>query len=223
MIKLLIIDLYGTILDIKTDEYAEQTFLDFAELLKARHDIVLKDVSDFRDAFIKHIDAMRAPAEEDITPLFSEYFKVPHSKGREIAYTFRIASRGKIGLKKDALEVLPRLSARYRAVLLSNAQESFTKPEINLFKLGRFFKKQYISSRLGLAKPSVKLFERIMKEEGVKPEECVMIGNDFDIDIAGADKAGLHCIFIGDAPPARKVEFFAQDFFAVEKIIYGLQ
>jgi HAD superfamily hydrolase (TIGR01549 family) len=86
----------------------------------------------------------------------------------------------------------------YRLFLLSNTNsihirafthyldETYGK---NLFK--DLFEKVYYSSQIGLRKPTRKVFDFVMKENGIKASETLFIDDSLQ-HIEGAQKAGLH-------------------------------
>ncbi len=65
-----------------------------------------------------------------------------------------------------------------------------------------WFSHFFSSKDLGYAKPDPRFFSRICDETGLKPEECIMIGNDYDKDICGAKLAGMRTVFYRHAGSA---------------------
>lgn len=63
-----------------------------------------------------------------------------------------------------------------------------------------FFETLFISGQIGAEKPSAVYFDRCMERlPGVRPEQCLMIGDSLTADIAGGRAAGMHtCWFDPD-------------------------
>lgn len=78
-----------------------------------------------------------------------------------------------------------------RLFLLSNAQNCFTVPELRLLGLAESFDQIFLSSDFGCKKPSAAFFHAAMEKSGLAAEELVMVGNDPDADIRGADRCGI--------------------------------
>jgi FMN phosphatase YigB (HAD superfamily) len=62
----------------------------------------------------------------------------------------------------------------------------------------------FTSKELGAVKPDSRFFTEALQRIGVAPNECVMVGNDYEKDIAGAKQAGLHTVWLvaGASVPA---------------------
>lgn len=95
------------------------------------------------------------------------------------------------------LELLKQLKPRYRLFLLSNTNETHvTEFEKHLLQsrgyanLEPFFEKVYYSCRMGMRKPDTEIFERVLKENNLVPEETVFI-DDTIHHVEGALKTGI--------------------------------
>jgi putative hydrolase of the HAD superfamily len=62
-------------------------------------------------------------------------------------------------------------------------------------KIDHFFTYSYTSKELGANKPDPRFFQQLLSNMGVKAEECIMIGNDYEKDIIGANQAGIQAIW----------------------------
>lgn len=204
----LIFDLYGTLVDIHTDENAsvwEKTAIFFgfygarytgAELkrafsaaLSAREATAGQSYECFPDVPVELVMAellRRQGVEENADAL-----------GFQAAQLFRVLSIDYIRLYPQVLETLAHLRKKgYRLWLLSNAQRAFTAYELRHLGLDRQFHGIYISSDYGCRKPDVRFYRALMDEQGLDPEKCLMIGNDRQTDIAGAEAAGLATLYM---------------------------
>ena len=94
---------------------------------------------------------------------------------------------------RRTLDGLKRRGARL--FLLSNAQSCFTVPELRLLGLTDSFEQIFLSSDFGCKKPSSAFYRAAMARAGVSAEEIVMVGNDPDADIRGADRCGIQSRF----------------------------
>ncbi len=59
-----------------------------------------------------------------------------------------------------------------------------------------FFDVVATSEELGYSKPHTRIFEYAMEEVGLKPEECVMVGDRLDTDILGGNRAGMTTVLM---------------------------
>jgi putative hydrolase of the HAD superfamily len=59
-----------------------------------------------------------------------------------------------------------------------------------------YFDPIVISSDVGIRKPAGRIFEMVLEEWGLTPQEVVMIGDTLRADILGAQWAGLHHIWL---------------------------
>jgi putative hydrolase of the HAD superfamily len=65
-----------------------------------------------------------------------------------------------------------------------------------------------ISAAAGVRKPTPSLFEGILRQWWIEPAEAVMVGDLLGEDILGAQRAGLHQIWVrADADPGFNAEF----------------
>ncbi len=118
----------------------------------------------------------------------------------ETAWAFRRASTTHLRAYAGAGELLDALRAAGKTViLLSNAQGCFTRPELALLGLAERFDRIYISSEVGFQKPDARFFTAPLRELGLEAADCLMIGNDPVCDVGGAAAVGMDAVYIHSA------------------------
>ena len=242
----LVFDLYGTLVDIHTEENDlvwEKTALYFG-FYGAHYET--KELKTAFEAALKQREAKAGqsyecypdiPFELIMAQLFREKgVENAETLGVNAAQLFRICSIEYVRLYPGVREALARLrQAGYRLWLLSNAQRVFTAFELRHLGLGEEFDGIYISSDYGFRKPDGRFFGALLQERGLDAEKCLMIGNDLQTDIAGARAAVLATLYMHTelTPPSqrkadpgmntqRHYEFEGDDWQAIEALIHAI-
>lgn len=202
----LIFDLYGTLVDIHTEESDlvwEKTALYFGFYGAHYTGPQLKDA--FRDAMgrreVKAGQSYECFPDIPFEQVMEELFLAKGVEGKDLgvnaAQLFRIASMEYIRLYPGVTEALDALRRHgFRLWLLSNAQQVFTAYELTHLGLGRQFDGIYLSSDYGCRKPDIRFYRALMEDRHLNPSACLMIGNDRETDIAGAKAAGMDTLYL---------------------------
>lgn len=209
MYKNYIFDLYGTLVDINTNEYKYSLWKNMAmiytmggaaytpaELKKSYSRLLQEAISRVpSDQYTTH-------PEPQISFVFERLFTekgVPCDSAAAAAMgrTFRALSIKYIRLYAGVHELFDAIHAHGgKAYLVSNAQRIFTEPEIRMLGIYDEFEDVMISSDEGCAKPDIRFYQRILQKHGLKPEESIMIGNDYITDIRGSYEAGMDSLYL---------------------------
>jgi HAD superfamily hydrolase (TIGR01549 family) len=100
----------------------------------------------------------------------------------------------------EAQAVLTTLNARYAVALITNTQGQRTSEthRINYFpELEKFFKLIVVAGEGEIpAKPDPEPFRRCLAKLEIAPSEAVYVGDDYRIDVCGAQAAGMHAVWI---------------------------
>ena len=107
------------------------------------------------------------------------------------AFDAYYTARNEVELYPDALAALERLAARYPLVSISNGNA-----DLERIGLKRFFRHSISSRALGVAKPAPPIFHAACAELGLAPHEMLHVGDDPELDVAGARAAGLRCVWL---------------------------
>ena len=91
-------------------------------------------------------------------------------------------------------EVLSQLAARYPMALVSNFYGNISHV-LEEFHLAEFFKDIVESAVVGVRKPDHRIFLLGVEALGLKPEECIVVGDSFYKDIEPAKKAGCQAVW----------------------------
>jgi len=223
----LVFDLYGTLVDIHTeesDEVWEKCALYFG-FYGAHY-----TGEELQTAFRASMEQRKAqagqsyecfpdiPFEQVMTELFEAKGITENAAalGVSAAQLFRICSIEYLRLYPDVMEALAQLREKgCRLWLLSNAQYIFTAYELRSLGLGNQLDGIYISSDYGCRKPDVRFYNALLTEQKLDAAKCLMIGNDRETDIAGAKHAGMDTLYMhtnltpadqAEADPARSLE-----------------
>ena len=100
----------------------------------------------------------------------------------------------------ETIPVLEELSQRYQLSLVTNTQgqRSSGKHRLALFpQLERFFEVIIVAGESGIPpKPHNEPFRLCLEQLGILPREAVFIGDDWRIDMCGAEKTGIQPIWL---------------------------
>ena len=100
----------------------------------------------------------------------------------------------------EALGVLKDLSRRYQVALITNTQGQKTagSHRISLYpELEPYFKVIIVAGESGIPpKPDPEPFRRCLEKLAAAPGEAVYVGDDWRIDINGAEDAGLYPVWL---------------------------
>ena len=204
----LVFDLYGTLVDIHTEE--DDTVWEKAATYFGFYGAHYTG-PELKDAFRAAMAAREAKAGQSYECFPDIPFEVVMADlfrakgvgrnscelGINAAQLFRICSMEYIRLYPGVLEALALLREKgYRLWLLSNAQYIFTAYELRHLGLGKQLDGIYISSVYRCRKPDLRFFRALIDEEKLDPASCLMIGNDRNTDIAGAKAAGFATLYM---------------------------
>lgn len=224
-----IFDLYGTLVDIHTDEnsyavwekmalfYGYQGALYTPEELQEAYKRLVHDAeAECRNKMNANRTGNEAEPdgraviyyshegipEIQIEKVFGKMYELKGVNADEslVLHTcqiFRAITTEYIRLYPDVRMMFDALRKQKKNVyLLSNAQRVFTEYELNVLDIARYFDGILISSDYGVKKPDLAFFNILLEKYSLMPEECIMIGNDENCDIAGAKKAGIDTYYI---------------------------
>ena len=204
----LIFDLYGTLVDIHTEENDavwEKTAIYFGfygahytgeELKQAFRQTMADREAQAGQSYEVFPDI---PIEQVMESLFRAKGVIRNADalGFRVAQVFRVCSMEYIRLYPQVMEALADLREKgYRLWLLSNAQRAFTEYELRHLGLDNQFDGIYLSSDYGCRKPDLRFFRALTDGQNLDCDHCLMIGNDLDTDIAGAKNAGLATLYL---------------------------
>lgn len=211
-----IFDLYGTLVDIHTDENKASVWKKTAVYFSAQGaEYTGKELKERYHALIraeekrlqgklqkKYPDITVKEVEINLDRVFAALFKEKGVKAnkqliKDSMIAFRAITMEKLKLFPGTIELLQGLrDAGKRVYLLSNAQTSFTYPEMQALGLTGYFDDIFFSSDLEVKKPSDKFYGALFVKYGLKKEESVMVGNDRFADVQGALDFGMDAIYL---------------------------
>ena len=211
-----IFDLYGTLIDVHTDEGAPEFWQKMSEWYAVfGADYEPSDLGErYRQTVAKEERALGAATgvalpEIKLESVFLELLgeaprrhdaKLPDDMdawARDTANVFRILSRDRLVPYEGARELLEKLRGLgKRTFLLSNAQSVFTVPEIEVCGLSDLFDGMHLSSDKGAKKPEPAFLEGLMTEYGVDRRRAVMVGNDWHADMGVAAACGVDGMWV---------------------------
>ena len=202
-------DLYGTLVDIRTDEQKPALWHGMAEFyalcgagytpgeLKNRYfSLCMEETEKLAASYPLHKEE---DTEIELRNVFHRLFEekgvsASGTRTEDAALMFRALSycrapRLMKGVKKTLKGLQQRGAHLY---LLSNAQSCFTVPELQ--RLGLYegvFDGIFLSSDFGIKKPSPAFFHAALARTGIEPVDALMVGNDPEADIRGAASVGI--------------------------------
>jgi putative hydrolase of the HAD superfamily len=211
-----VFDLYGTLVDIHTEENAPGLWEKLAlfygyydalyepvELQRAYLELVrgkeaaLKQTLD-ADARYAH----EASPEIEITDVFSElYARKGVDADRMLAVHtgqfFRVLSTEYVRTYPGTVDMLKALRENGKQVyLLSNAQRIFTEYEMHVLGIAAYFDGILISSDYQTRKPDRRFFDVLFDRYHIDASRTLFIGNDSHTDIAGAKTVGFDTFYV---------------------------
>jgi putative hydrolase of the HAD superfamily len=235
-IKGLLFDLYGTLIDIETDEGMEETYRSISHFLnyhgiylhrwevKDRYYEIMKQQKEERDEKYPEIDVeaiwntLLRQEGMDISPACQEL-------ATTLAQLYRGISRKRLQLYPGVKEALDELRSEYPLALVSDAQPCFAIPEIKAVGLEGYFEPVVISAYYGFRKPDPRLTEKALDSMKLLPSEVIYIGNDMYRDIYGAKRLGIKTIFFDSNQGQKSYEDVNPDYYIVgfDGVINGVK
>ena len=211
-----IFDLYGTLVDIHTDEnkaslwkkiavyFSAQGAAYTGKEIKERYGALIDaEAKKLRRKLSKRYPGITVKEVEiNLDRVFASLYKEKGVKAnkqliKDSMIAFRAITMEKLRLFPGTTELLQGLrDAGKKIYLLSNAQTSFTYPEMKALGLTEYFDDIFFSSDLEVKKPSAKFDEALFEKHGLGKEESVMVGNDRFADVQGALDFGIEAIYL---------------------------
>ena len=212
-----IFDLYGTLIDLRTDEHTPKTWkkwlswLDECGIKHPPYYVFREDFfsRDKRDRALALRTGKYEVPEIDVIPIYRELFEL-YGNGilsdemlNKASYAFREASRFYIRLFPAVKEYLSQIRDNGdKAYILSNAQRSYTMPEIEMFGLDELVEDILISSDYGCMKPDKGFYNAIITKHNMDKSQTIMHGDSYENDYQGAIDAGIKAVHLaGDNSP----------------------
>ena len=208
-----IFDMYGTLVDIYTDEDKPELWEQMAmhygeagaeytadELKSEYHRLVEAEIA--LTQFATHYDISDDCVEPQLRNVFVRLYRQKGVQANfkeidETGWLFREISTERLGLYDGAPELLSKLNESERsAFLLTNAQDIFTMPELRLLGICDAFDGILISSEAGVRKPAVQFFEMLIDKYRIDISSAIMVGNDAVCDIMPAHELGMRSVYI---------------------------
>ena len=97
-------------------------------------------------------------------------------------------------LLPHALEVCQRLSRTHTLYIVTNAVAAVQKSRLAASAIAPYITDAFISEEAGASKPSKEYFDYVFAHiDGIRKENCLLIGDSLTSDISGAIQYGLPC------------------------------
>ncbi len=100
-----------------------------------------------------------------------------------------------VNLFPHAIEILEYLHKKnYLLHLITNGFSEVQNVKLKVSGMDKFFETVVTSEEAGVKKPLEGIFRYAFDKSGANPDESIMIGDDYEVDIVGAQNVGMNQI-----------------------------
>lgn len=223
-IKAVLFDIYGTLVDIETDERDWYVYLNLAKFLSYKginlsadelrwfyFEKIRQQIEESKEKY-PEIDVRKIwreiLAEHERPELYRLNFGKLDGSVRltDVVFLHRALTRKRLRLYDATLETLQSLKNHFSLGIVSDAQNDYATPELKILGIHNLFDAIIISGTYGFRKPDGRLFNECLSRIKASPQEAVFVGNDPYRDIRGAKSIGMRTILVGGKRGAKDVE-----------------
>lgn len=227
MITTILWDVDGTLLDFIAAEKAAIKTL-FGEFnLGQCSDEMIKRYSEINKTYWQRLERGEITKQEVLVGRFKEFFK---SEGIDISVVEEFNSLYQLRLgdtiiyHDDSLEIIKSLQGRVRQYVVSNGTVEAQSKKLRLSGLGELVDGIFLSEHIGVEKPNIEFFDKVLEE--IKPADrssILIVGDSLTSDIQGGNNAGIvTCWYnpLGDkAPDKYRIDYEISDLHQIYEII----
>jgi putative hydrolase of the HAD superfamily len=131
---------------------------------------------------------------------FREFSYTNYKENLEVTEHYLARSPYGTHLKADCIDTLNYLKEKYTLHIITNGFKEVQDIKIDACGLRDYFSCILISEEHKLTKPDLEIFRLAETLANCQKEECVMIGDNFESDIVGAEGAGWKSVFLSENP-----------------------
>jgi putative hydrolase of the HAD superfamily len=126
-------------------------------------------------------------------------FGLPADLAETLLNDYRAGFPSACVLFPDALRTLETLRASgLKLALITNGSMRMQSRKLECLALSAIFDAVLISDAEGVSKPDPRIFHLAVERLGVRPDRALFVGDNLEVDVAGARAAGLHAIWCRD-------------------------
>lgn len=97
-------------------------------------------------------------------------------------------------LVPNTIEILDYLSPKYNLHIITNGFKEIQEKKLRNTGILDYFQQIVNSEMAGVKKPNPDIFKLALKKANVPPEKAIMVGDNLEADILGAQAVGLHTL-----------------------------
>ena len=227
MISTILWDVDGTLLDFIAAEKAAIKTL-FGEFnLGQCSDEMIKRYSEINKTYWQRLERGEITKQEVLVGRFKEFFKsegIDISVVEEFNSLYQLRLGDTIVYHDDSLEIIKSLQGRVRQYVVSNGTVEAQSKKLRLSGLGELVDGIFLSEHIGVEKPNIEFFDKVLEE--IKPTDrssILIVGDSLTSDIQGGNNAGIvTCWYnpLGDkAPDKYRIDYEISDLHQIYEII----
>jgi len=197
MIKVLLWDVDGTLLDFKQAEYAAiKKCFEIFELGVCSDEMILR-YSAINRKYWEKLERGEITKQEVLVNRFTEFFKTENIQ-TDCAVEFNKEYQKWLGeticFCDNSYELLKSLKGRVKQYAVTNGTKAAQDRKLSKSGLINIFDGVFISEVVGCEKPGIEFFEHVWKQIGdYEKEEVMIVGDSLTSDIQGGNNAGIVC------------------------------
>lgn len=197
MIKVLLWDIDGTLLDFKKAEYAAiKKCFEIFELGVCSDEMILR-YSAINRKYWEKLERGEITKQEVLVNRFAEFFEKENIK-TDCAPEFNVEYQKWLGeticFCDNSYELLQSLKGRVKQYAVTNGTKAAQDRKLQKSGLIDIFDGVFISEVVGIEKPGIGFFEYVWEKIGTyEKEEIMIVGDSLTSDMQGGNNAGIVC------------------------------
>ena len=197
MIKVILWDIDGTLLDFKKSEYAaiQACFALFG--LGICTDEMIARYSAINRSYWERLERGEISKQEVLEGRFYDFFAQEHIPTKQVKafneeYQIRLGDT--IFFRDGADALIARLRGRVKQYAVTNGTKRAQKRKLKNSGLEELLDGVFISDEIGAEKPDSKFFDAVWREIGFyERSEVLIVGDSLTSDMLGGSCAGIRC------------------------------